>query len=174
MKSVITLEGKNVILIFKDFDQSLDVDDLTKIDYSNLYGETITISVLLSKIGKMKGEVEYQSEMSKLEIDIAENEAKSKLRKEASEQGGKFTVRGVEYKLTEKALDDAANNDKEVLNAKRKHIEDKRTLNDVNSFLEGLRSKSRKLEVLMPKVTPEEFYDELVEGTVNGILIKKK
>jgi len=37
----------------------------------------------------------------------------------------------------------------------------------------SIQSKDRKLNNLVPKVTPEEFYNDLVEGTINTFTIKK-
>ena len=35
------------------------------------------------------------------------------------------------------------------------------------------QDKSRKLNVLVRPVTPEELFNELIDGTINGIAIKK-
>ena len=51
MKHVIHLNDKPIVLIYGDLDEEINVDEITKIDYSNLYGESVTISVILNRIG---------------------------------------------------------------------------------------------------------------------------
>ena len=43
----------------------------------------------------------------------------------------------------------------------------------IDSLYWAIQSKDKKLTNLVPKVTPKEFYDELIEGTVNSFIIKK-
>ena len=79
----------------------------------------------------------------------------------------------ISIKFTESGLSDAVSLDKGY--QKRKHglIERKKDLDFIESLYWSIQSKDKKLNNLVPKVTPEEFYNDLVEGTINTFTIKK-
>jgi hypothetical protein len=58
------------------------------------------------------------------------------------------------------------NHCKKVINAQR-------DLAFLDSLYWSIQSKDKKLSVLMRPISPKEFYDELIEGSVNGMMIKK-
>ena len=53
-------------------------------------------------------------------------------------------------------------------------VKKKKHLAEIDSLYWALQSKDRKLNNLVPKVTPEEFLDNLVEGEINTFIIKKE
>ena len=53
-------------------------------------------------------------------------------------------------------------------------VKKKKYLAEIDSLYWALQSKDRKLNNLVPKVTPEEFLDNLVEGEINTFIIKKE
>ena len=46
MKIILEQGDKTIVLIETEGDEEIFLDDITKIDYSNLYGEATTISAL--------------------------------------------------------------------------------------------------------------------------------
>jgi hypothetical protein len=180
MKHTIHLGDKPVVLIYKDFEEDIDVNEMTKIDYSNLYGESITISVLLNRIGQLRAEAEAEYERRKLTRHITEGNLEKKWRKEAAmtTSKGMFTIkeRGKEpysIKLTDKSVAAAISSDEEYELAKKNEISANRDLGYLDSLFWALKSKDKKLSMLLPQNVPEDFYNEIVEGSVNGIMIRK-
>ncbi|MFW6273030.1 MAG: hypothetical protein ACOC2U_04560 [bacterium] len=164
MKLIIHLGDKPVALSFSDFEEEVDVDKLTSIDYSNLFGESVTVSALLNQIGLLKAEAEKTYSEKKLEFDIYEAELRRNIRKDYSKN---------QLKLTEKNLDEEVTLDKAWQISKKTAISAKRDLDFIDALYWSIQSKDRKLSVLVKGVTPEELYNELVEGTINNIVIKK-
>ena len=56
---------------------------------------------------------------------------------------------------------------------KKQVIAAKRDLDFIDSLYWAIQSKDKKLSVLTKGVTPEELYNEIIEGTINNIVIKK-
>lgn len=111
----------NILVHFNDvpvtlqtngFEDTVDIDKLTSIEYSNLYGEAVTVSALLNKVGLLRAEAEKKVAECKLEKEVYEAQTKKEWRREANRNGGKFTLaledgEVEEIKLSEKALDEA-------------------------------------------------------------------
>lgn len=177
-KTIVTLAGKSVVLSYNDFDEELDVDELTRIDYSNLFGEVVTVSALLNKIGLLRSEAEEDFSKRKLDCDIYEAKLQRQYRREANVNAGKFSMPNdddtfSQVKLTEESLKNAILLDVVYQNKKKGVIESQKNLAFVESLYWAIQSKDRKLNVLIKPVSPEEFYNEIVEGSINSILIKK-
>lgn len=170
--------GENPITLEHDnLDRIINVDDLTKIDTSNIYGEAVTISAAVNRIGLLKAEVEGLMAETKLEYKIYEGNFRGKLRKQAAENSGFFMMRventDVRVKATEKALETCFETDEKWIELKRKFITAEKNFNALSSLYWACQDKSRKLNGLVSGTTPEEFVKQLIEGKVNGILISK-
>lgn len=178
MKYTIHIGNNPIILEHEDFEGTINVDDLTKIDTSNIFGEAVTISAAANRIGLLKAEVEGLMAEIRLEYHIYEGQFRSKLRKEAFENNGNYTQRigntDVKIKLTEKALDSSFETDEKWIALKRKFIAAEKNFNALSSLYWAVQDKSRKLNGLVQGTTPEEFVAGMVEGKINGIIIKKK
>lgn len=179
MDKVILNLGENlVVLKFQDFVGDIDVDELTSIDYSNLYGEIVTASALLNKIGLLKAEAESIYQKTKLDADIYEANLCKRYRREANINAGKFSLMDgsdpISVKLTEKSLEEAVLLDPVIQNKKKAVIEAQKNLGFCDALYWAISSKDRKLNVLMKPTTPKEFFDEIVNGKINGIVIQKK
>ena len=176
-KVVVPFGGKAVILKFGDFDDEIDVDELTRIDFSNLFGEIVTVSALLNRIGILKAETEAAYSHKKLECDIYEANLAKQYRREANINSGKFTIPDgtgeTSIKLTEESLKSAILLDIAYQNKKKGVIEAQKNLAFMDSLYWSIQSKDKKLSVIMKPTTPEDFCHEIIEGSVNGILIKK-
>ena len=109
MEYKINVGGQEITLYHDNMDSSINVDDLTKIDVGNIYGDAVTISAAVNRIGLIKAEVEALVGETKLEYKIYEGQFKAKLRKQAANNGGFYTIRigneDVKIKATEKALE---------------------------------------------------------------------
>ena len=83
MDIVVHLGNKPVKLTTRDFDDEVDVDQLTSIDHSNLYGEAVTVPALMNKVGILKTEAERYLSEKKLELEVFEAELRQSIRKDA-------------------------------------------------------------------------------------------
>jgi predicted HicB family RNase H-like nuclease len=177
MKYEMSLGGKPLTLIHDDLDTSINVDNLTKIDTSNIFGEHVTISAAVNRIGLLKAEVQKVMSEAKLDLKMYEGNFKAKLRKQAANNSGKYTMRvgndDVAIKLTESALATSFETDAEWIKIKKAYILSERNFNALESLYWACQDKSRKLNGLVQGTTPDEYVSEMIEGKVNGILIKK-
>lgn len=173
----------NILVHFNDvpvtlqtngFEDTVDIDRLTAIDYSNLYGEAVTVSALLNKVGLLRAEAERAVSEKKLEKEVYEADMKKGWRREANRNGGKFTIEDEEIKLSEKALDEALLLDEDYQKLCLEYIEAQKNFSVLDALQWSVQDKSKKLNNLLKPVTPQEFLSELVEGKVNSFLIAKK
>ncbi len=155
------------------FDGKVDIDRLTSIDYSNLFGEAVTVSALLNKIGLLRAEAEKAVADKKLEKDVYEADLKKRWRRQAQKNGGKFFIDDDEIKLSEKALDEAILLDEDYQQLSCELIEAQKNFAVLDTLQWSVQDKSKKLNNLLRPVTPSEFLQELVEGEVNSFFIKK-
>jgi hypothetical protein len=178
MKYTIHVGNKPIILEHGDFDSIINVDDLTRIDTSNIFGEAVTISAAVNRIGLLKAEVESNMADIKLEIKVFEGNYRSKLRKQASRGSGSYSMRvdndDIFVKLTEKALETCFETDKNWINLKMDFNKAERNFNAISSLYWAVQDKSRRLNGLVSSTTPEEFVEGMIEGKINGINIFKK
>lgn len=178
----------NILVHFNDvpvtlqtngFEDTVDIDKLTSIEYSNLYGEAVTVSALLNKVGLLRAEAEKKVAECKLEKEVYEAQTKKEWRREANRNGGKFTLaledgEVEEIKLSEKALDEALLLDEDYQNLCIAYIDAQKNFSVLDALQWAVQDKSKKLNNLLKPVTPQEFLSELVEGKVNSFLIAKK
>lgn len=173
MNTVVHIGDKPVMLISADAEEAVDIDSLCRIDHSNLYGEIVTVSALLNKIGIWKAEAEALYNRSKLKCDIYEANFRKEIRIEANKNQGKFKMGDDYIKLTEKSVEEAIYTDPEFQGLKDDMIENQRMLNILDSWFWAINDKSKKLSSIVKAVSPDEFLNELVEAKVNTFLIKK-
>ena len=177
MEYKINIGGQEITLYHDNMDSSINVDDLTKIDVGNIYGDAVTISAAVNRIGLIKAEVEALVGETKLEYKIYEGQFKAKLRKQAANNGGFYTIRidndDVKIKATEKALETSFETDDRWIELKKAFITAEKNFNSLSSLYWACQDKSRKLNTLVNGVTPNEFVSEMLEGKINGILIQK-
>lgn len=162
-----------VSLKTSDWDNEVSIDDLLAINYSNLYGEAVTISALLNKIGMLRADAERELSEKKLVRDVLEATLKKGWRREANVNGGRFTIDGEDIKLSEKALDEALLLNEEYQERSLEYIDAQKNFSVLDSLLWAVQDKSRKLNNILKPVTPQEFLNDLVEGEVNTYIIRK-
>lgn len=177
MEHEINIGGREIVLEYDALESHINVDELTTIDASNIFGESATVSTSVNRIGLLKAELEDSVALLKLEEKLYIAEFQGKLRIQAAENGGKYKVRvgkdDVEIKLTEKALESSYFADEKWLTIKKNLIGAEKNLNSIISLEWSVRDKAKKLNGFMVNVTPEDFVSGLVEGKVNGMLLKK-
>ena len=173
MNEVINISGQKVV--FKNLwdENELNIDEITCIQYHNLYGEAVTISAILNKVGVWKAECEKMYEETKLNHDILDSKIRREIREKAANNGGRFANRGGETKLTEKYLDELVVIDKDWIESKKRVIEVKSVYEKISAVFWAVNSKDKKLNNLVKSVDEVELLNSLVEGKVNGILISK-
>lgn len=174
MRHEIRVGSKKYYLEHNDNEDLLDVDSITQIDMSNLYGEAATIMAVMNRVGLMKAEVQKDVDSAQLECDVLGGQIKKKYRREAALTGGHFFLDGeIKVKSTEKALEDCFLTNTDWQDAKQEVIELRLYLASLQSVYWSLKSKDDKLKNFMSGVTPREFVSEIVEGKINGIIISK-
>lgn len=178
MKYTVHIGTEPIVLEHDDLSRSINVDDLTSIDTSNIFGEAVTISAAVNRIGLLKAELGKRLAEDKLECKLYEGNFRNRLRREAANSGGTFSLRvdndSVKVKITEKALETCFETDPEWIKLKKAFITTERNFNALDSLYWACQDKSRKLNSLVNGTTPEEFVEGMIEGRVNGILISKK
>jgi hypothetical protein len=173
MKTVIYVDDRPITLQMKDFEDEVDIDMMTGIDYSNLFGEAVTVSANLNRFGILKASAEEKLSKAKLELDIYESGLRKSFRREANMNDGKFKVGDEAIKLTEGSLNEAIMLDKGLQVMKNNIIKFQKNVSDLDSIFWSISSKDKKLNNMLKAVTPSEFYNEIIEGAVNGFVIKK-
>ena len=174
MELLVHFSETPVTLVTNGFDDVLDIDRLTSIDYTNLYGEAVTVSALLNKVGMLRAEAEKKMLEKKLEREVMEADLKRGWRREANINGGKFTIEGESIKMSEKSLDEALYLDEAYQELCVEYIDAQKNFGMLDALQWAVQDKSKKLNNLLKPVTPTEFLNELVEGEVNSFFIKKK
>lgn len=164
MQLVSFLDGKPITLNFKEFEDEVDVDSLCVIDHSNLFGEAITAPALLNHIGLLCAESEKSLSLKKMELDYYESDLRQRLRKEAVETS---------QKITEAGLNEMVEVDNGYKIKKKNVITAQYHSSIVDYLYKSISSKNKKLDVMIYGISPKELYQELQEGVINNILIKK-
>jgi len=135
------------------------------------------VPAVLNRIGVMRAEAESEYQKRKLILQVTEADARKGLRYEASKNGNKFLseVSGemVPIKMTEKSLEEAVVSDKDIILLREEVIDAEKAFKVLDNLFWAISSKDKKLNNLMKAVTPEDFLGNLVEGRINGIMIKK-
>lgn len=167
--------GEKIIsLKFEEFDDEIDVDELCKVDYSNLYAEFVTIAALMNKVGIWKAQTENDHAEAKLSRDIYSAERAASLRRTLKTEGTDYKGNPKIKSATKDEIDDAVLLDTVVQNHHKKVIRLQKEANYMDSLYWAIKSKEMKLNKLIEgmNITPEDFERELVEGKWNGIMIK--
>jgi len=165
MRTLIHLGNKPVTLESRDFDEEVDTDQLLSIDYSNLYGEAVTISALMNQVGILKSQAEKIYAEKKLNQEVYEGQLRQRFRKEAV---------ATAVKITEAGLDEMVSIDPVYQNEKKNVINAQFNVSIVESLWWAVKSKDQKLNNLVRGVTPEDLFAELIDGTINNIILKKR
>lgn len=164
-KIVIELNNDKVaILSVQPFDGDIDVESIVKIDYSNILGEILTFPVVFNRVANLRAEMTNIVAEAKLTFEIFEARLVEKKQKELEASGGK--------KPSIKDVDVAVLLDPSLKVAKNIYLRKQRDYEYVDALYWSAQSKDKKLNVLSEKISPAEFEKELVEGAINGVMVK--
>lgn len=165
----IPIGDKVAVMNFSNWDlDDIDIDDLMKIDYSNLTGELLTISVIVNKVGLLRAQAEEAMNVAKMQLNITSAQIQS-------EKRSALTVRtGDKLKgPTKDEVENAMYLDKRYKASNLAYINAQKGFAYMDALYVATRDKSRKVENLFNRlVVPEDEEMNLVEKTVNGIKIK--
>lgn len=165
-RKLITIGDSTYSLLIKEFGEEIEVDDLLRIDYSNLLGEIITFPVVVNRLGSLLAEAEHAVAEKKLNLEVFE--AKLKERKRISlteENNGKAP--------TVDSLNMAILLDKGYQALKKSFFESQKNRDYVNSIFWSAKDKSEKLNKLSLTIGTGDIEESLLESKVNNVVIKK-
>jgi len=163
--------GKIITLKLSTFEElELDTDSLLRIDYSNLLGEQLTISAAINKVGLLRAQAEEIVNKLKFRCEIFHSELASEARKyrpkKDSEEAKTFKA------PTIAEVDAVVISNEDYQKRKYEHINAIKNYESLDSVYQAYKDKSRKLDSILNKLVPTDHEKELVEGVVNGILVK--
>ena len=165
---ILNIGGTNYKLRIEVFDEDevTDIDSLLKIDYSNLIAELVTFPVVVNKLGIMLADAETAVSEAKLNKEIYEAKLKEKLRISLAEDNkGKAP--------TVEQLNNATVSDKAYQALCKKEIACKKARDYMLTIYLSAKDKSEKLNKLSLSIQPGDVSDSMLEGQINGIVIKK-
>ncbi len=163
---VIELGKKVLILEIKDFGSSeINVEDLLQIQMNDILEDIITFPVIFNRIGMYHAQTadllrEVQLDQKIFEAQLFE-EHKQKL----------IALNG---KATEAAIDAAVSTDPRYKVKKLNVFKVQKQADILDALYWSAKSKDQKLNAISAKLKPEEFEKEILEGTINSVLIKVK
>jgi hypothetical protein len=166
---IIELKNQMVQLILAPFDTDVDLDDMLKIQDHNVYGELTTISRLLNKVGNLKAEQQEILSQAKLDFDIFYSQMLEEKRKELTFTE---TSTGKVNKPTVSEIEASIIRTPQYKVKKTKIFEVQKNMDYIESFYESVKNKSFIIMKLSDKTKPDDFEKEIVEGSVNGVMIK--
>jgi hypothetical protein len=173
---VVTIGKKTVTLVMQADDRDIDMDEITSIDYGNILGEVLTFPVLLNRMGILRTEIENHYKRAELDVEI-EKSAMKRVKAERElhyyevlKKEGKATVAQVEGKvLIDEEYQQA---ERQYFNLRKRLIKIEEDKNTVESLYWACKNKWDVLVKLSEKIRPEDMEGQIIDETINGILIK--
>lgn len=162
-KLVIPFQHKTVTLTWQE-DLEINEEEILSIDYANIIGELLTFPVMFNRIGVLKAEVEYLLRTKKLDTDIQVSIITKQVRSTLA-----TTITG---RVTDKQVLEDVEISQAYLEAKMALFEVMKQAEIIDSLYWSAKSKDKKIEVLSAKIKPEEYEQNIMEGSVNGIMVK--
>lgn len=165
-KKIINI-GKNTYVVnFDEFDDDIELEDLLKIDYSNILGEMLTFPIIVAKLGNMLADAESKVNEKKLNLDVQEAKLKEEYRvKLSSANGGKNP--------TIDALNTSVLIDRRYEAYNKMLIEAKKIRDYMLTIYLAAKDKSEKINRVFYQVNPQDMPDGVIEGRINGAIVKK-
>lgn len=172
----IPFRDKIINLYFEEIDENIDIDELTVIDYNNLFAEIITIPALMNRVGLWKAESEAAYAECKLDINIYEAQTAEYFRRKLVTLETDTKGKSKKKYPTKDEVDNSVMLDEQVQLRKKKLIRLQKEVAMMDSLYWAVKSKEMKLNKLIESanIVPEDFVGELVTKKWNGVLIKVK
>ena len=168
----INLKEKIVTLKITDFDTEIDSDDITKIDYGNIMGECLTFPTIMNRIGNLKAEIEELVAETKLDIELKNSELQEYYRKHLTKKEKDDKGKEKISYPTIAEVENAVKSDIIYQNLRKKSLRLQKEYGYVESLYWSANSKDQKLNKFSEKFQPGDFERKIVEGSINGIMIK--
>lgn len=171
---IVHFKDKQINLHFDEFDENVNIDDLTRIDYSNLFAELITVPALMNRVGIWKAEADNAMEESRLARNIKAAELGEHYRKVLVTKDTYANGKEKTKYPTKDEVDNAITLNPDWQKLQRIRLRKGKEAGYLDSLYWAIKSKEKKLDKIGEKMnlTPEEFERNLVEGKWNGIMIK--
>ena len=162
---LITIGDKTYRLMCDEFGEDIDIDELLKIDYSNLIGEIVTFPVIVNRFGQLLAEAESKLSEAKLNLDVHEAKVKERLRVSLIDEKGKAP--------TVEALNNAMYQDSGYQAMRKRYIESQKMRDYMSSLFWSAKDKSAKLDKLSLTIQQGDITDAMIEGKVNSVIVKR-
>lgn len=174
-KNVLLVEigKKNYVLKIDKWNHEIDVDEVLKIDYHNIIGELLTFPVIFNRIANLKAEIDNAYEVKKFSIDVLKAQLEEKYRSSLVEEVTDIKGNKKISKPTVSEIDNAIKRDDDYIKEYVELLETQKQQGYLNSLYWSAQSKDSKLTRISEKIKPEDFEDEIIEKSVNGIMIKQ-
>lgn len=158
--------GKTVIFVMTEFDtdNQIDIDDILRIDYSNILGEVLTFPVIFNRIAILRSQMEEIVRRAKLDLTIFESELRNKKRNMLQTSSDK--------RVTDIQVETAIHMDASYRKKCELYYRQQRDLDYLDSLYWSAKSKDQKLNILSERITPVDFERDLVADKINGVMIK--
>lgn len=167
--SIVELGNKIYSFKHEAFEAEVDMDALTMIHYHNIVGEIVTIANLLNKVGNLKAEAENAVREVKMAHRILEAEKGEYYRKRLTvDNNGKAKA------PTQKAVEDAVVMNQEVRESELNLYRVMKQAEVVDSLYWAVKSKEMKLNNISNNIAPSDFEKDILEGSINGVMIKSQ
>lgn len=157
------MNGKVLTLTISE-NMEYDVDDLTTIDHSNLLGEYLTAPFIFNQIANIRSKLEKEVRDLKLEKEILHGKI----------YDATFDSYVLEYKKKPSIpqVESAVNSMPDYSALKRRISKAEYHLSLMENLYWSLKDKSKKLDMLLGSIKPEEFGKSIIEKQVNKVLLK--
>jgi len=162
--TIVHLRTKIAAITPTAWNYDFDPDEIFKINPYNIVGELITIPVLVNRLGNLVAELNTYIKRQKAELKIAEADVARIFRKDQNAAGMK--------KPTVQEMDDHLTLDLVLKDKRFKLINLEGDLQKLESMHDSAQKKSFNIGILGRHLVPAEFETELIEGSINGVMIK--
>jgi len=144
------------------WDYDFDPDSIFRIDPFNIFGEVITISVLVNRLGVLAAEMKSYVKRKKIDLELKEATVRKLFRQKSDK------------KPTIQEVDDHLISDVVIRNMRINIIKLEEDLAKIETMYDSAKDKSFKLNSLSKYLKPEDFENEIIEGSINGVLISMR
>lgn len=166
-------DERSIVLILQSFDE-IDTDEVTQIQHHNIIGELLTCSAVLNRLGNVVAVAEEALSESKLDYEVFYAQKYEEHMKALTVSYTNSRGRDVDEKPSSTEIEQAIKRSPDHRVKMKNIIRLQKQRDIINSLYWAVKSKDDKLNRLTDKIRPEEFGKEIIEGEINGILIKVK
>lgn len=173
-KEIIQLEfgSKMVTLRVSEFETDVDMDEILNIDFANIIGEILTFPVVVNRIGVLRADMENEVNRKKFDLEVYKAQTMESLRKskgkEEITEGGTKKVKNP----TVQELENSILLDKGVQLRQNVLFKAQKEYSYIDSLYWAAKDKSKKLDYCSNGLKPEDFENEILTETINGVIIK--